>query len=164
MRTLLNTLYNKVKENPEEYFWERASTWSIQTAEINWFKINVYFWYWSLLDVSKGWTLIYKEEDTPINYIIWYWGKFKRLIEWIEKRTKKCEKMQKELKESIEEQKKQDFIKGWMDNWIKELEWIEVSKWTKEFDEVIRDTKRLQEISKEAQTIHKRYQKSFFNS
>lgn len=44
-----------------------------------------------------------------------------------------------------------------------ELEWIQKIEWTKEFDDVMKDTKRLKEISEEARQIHNKYRKPFFD-
>jgi len=71
-----------------------------------------------------------------------------------ESSDKKRLKLEKKIYEESMEEKYQEYTQM--------LEWTKYEEWTKEFYEVIQDTKRLKEIAKEAQEIHDKYKKPFF--
>jgi len=88
---------------------------------------------------------------------IWF---FEQILTILKKNSDRIEKeKQRKLKEEKRIYEESMGLK-YME-YIDNLNWIVKPEWTKEFDEVVQDTKRLQEIAKEANQIHNKYKKKF---
>ncbi len=103
--------------------------------------------------VSKDWIEITNDKDK------WFFEKLINILNWkIQENKNKIEKERKAKEKIIEQEMLSKY-----EEYIQELNWIQKEEWTEEFNEVMEDTKRLQEIAKEAKQIHDKYKKPFYN-
>ena len=101
--------------------------------------------------VTKGWEYLTNDSDE------WFFNQLASII-----KNKEDERQIREIENKKAQQKlEEESMNSKYLEYIEELQWIIKKEWTEEFDEVIQDTKRLQEIAQEAKKIHSKYTNKF---
>lgn len=154
---LWKILLNRIEENHDiwqENIWIKIEYW----FKFEWYDIYLeYDSYWKLANWSycrKDWINIFDSVKD-----IWFYSQLASIINKKNEIRKKIWDKKRKAEEEILAQEMLSKYEGY----IQELNWIQKKEWTEEFDEVMEDTKRLQEIAKEAKKIHDKYKKPFYN-